>query len=167
LRLIGLATVAVVLIAMSMPVAAQEIVYVIRHAEKEPSGADPVLTPAGERRASTWARFLELAGLDAVLTSEAKRSRQTGSIIAGLPRLETRAATGMDGIALADIAQFDYEDSRLLIVGHTETIPGILKGLGVQEPVEVRAEEFDRLFILFNTGSDDAQLVSLRMTESF
>ncbi len=167
MRLIGLATVAVALIAISMPVTAQEIVYVIRHAEKEPSGADPSLTPAGERRASTWARFLELAGLDAVLTSEAKRSRQTGAIIAGLLQLETRAAPGMDGIALADMVQFDYEDSLLLIVGHTETIPGILKGLGVQEPVEVTDEEFDRLFILFNAGSDDAQLVSLRMTERF
>ncbi len=167
MRLIGLATVAAALIAISMPVAAQEIVYVIRPAEKEPSGADPALTPAGERRASTWAGFLELSGLDTVLTSEAKRSRQTGAIIAGLLQLETPAAPGMDGISLADMVQFDYEDSRLLIVGHTETIPGILKGLGVQEPVEVPAEEFDRLFILFNAGSDDGHPVSLRMTESF
>jgi hypothetical protein len=36
----------------------------------------------------------------------------------------------------------------VLVVGHSNTLPEILKGLGVTEPVTIGEDEFDSLFVV-------------------
>ena len=69
-------------IFVGLPAIAQEVVYLIRHAEKELSGNDPSITEQGRARAGAWAEVLQYVGLDVVFTSDAKRTQQTGQIIA-------------------------------------------------------------------------------------
>ena len=64
-------------------------VIVTRHAEKaESPAADPELSPAGQRRAQLLAWMLASAGLNAIYSSEARRTRDTAQPLAersGLP----------------------------------------------------------------------------------
>jgi broad specificity phosphatase PhoE len=142
---------------------AQEMVYVIRHAEKELSGEDPALTPTGRQRAAAWADMLKFAGLDIVVTSDARRTRETGGIVAGKLGLPQTALPRADTVGLVDALQFEHENENVLIVGHAETIPGILHNLGIPEVIAFSQSEFDILFILFGANSDNPRLVRLRM----
>src|SRR3954464_12768984 len=79
---------AVLLVAASVAsAAAQPVVILVRHAERadagmaaaKGAGADPELSSAGIARANSLASMLKDAGITAVLTTEFKRTRQTGA----------------------------------------------------------------------------------------
>lgn len=142
---------------------AQEPIYIIRHAEKELSGTDPALTETGRKRAAAWAEMFRPSELNIILTSDAKRTRETGGIIArslGIPHKEFPIE---DVAGLIDLIEFDHEQDNVLIVGHTETIPQILSNLGSFEDVEIGQSDFANLFVLVRQGTDEPQLIRLRM----
>lgn len=150
-------------LAIAPAVAAQERAFIIRHAEKEATGADPGLTAAGREMASNWSRMLASAGIDIVLHTDARRSRETGSIIAqalGVGRSETAMA---DVAGLFDLLEFDHAEDNVLIVAHTETIPGILARLGVEENVRIASDDYRNLFAVTFGESGEASLVRLRL----
>lgn len=142
---------------------AQAAVYIIRHGEKEPSGADPALTETGRERAAAWAEMFKLSELNIILTSDAKRTRETGGIIAGSLGIPHKALPLQDVAGLTDLIEFDHEEDNVLIVGHAETIPGILSSLGSSATVEISQSDFANLFILVRQGTDAPQLTWLRM----
>ena len=125
----------------------QEVVYLIRHAEKADAPVDPPLTPAGQARAQRWAQMLRSAGIDVVISSDKTRSRQTAGIIAGALDVPLEEVPISETGGLGDLLSFDYEDGVVLIVGHTETIPSILGQLGVSADVALDQSQFDNLFI--------------------
>lgn len=142
---------------------AQVAVYVIRHGEKESSGADPALTEAGRDRAAAWAEMLRPSALKIVLTSDAKRTQETGGIIAGSLGIPHKALPLQDVAGLADLIEFDHDEDNVLIVGHAETIPGILSSLGSPTAVAISQDDFANLFVLVRLGTDEPQLIRLRM----
>ncbi len=155
-----------VLSAVAPAALAQEAAFVIRHAEKEATDDDPGLTPRGREMALGWSRMLANADIDTVLHTDAKRARETGTIIAealGTERIETPMA---DITAVTDLLEFDHAEDRVLIVGHTETIPGILSGLGVQETIEITPDDYRNLFLVTFTEDRAPTLTRLRLPQS-
>ncbi len=148
---------------VGLPATAQETVYLIRHAEKELSGSDPALTPAGRQRAADWADMLRNVGLDKIFTSDALRTRETGGIIATALDLPRSALPRRDIVGLIDTLEFDHAEDTILVVGHAETIPGILESLGASESLSIEKDEFDNLFILVRPASAESALIHLRM----
>ena len=153
----------VAVIATGFATKAQEAVYIIRHAVKELTGNDPAITDEGKARASAWAEMLEHVGLDVVFTSDAKRTHQTGAIIAETLGLPLNSVSRSDTAGLIDALSFDHEEDTVLVVGHAETIPSILESLGAFEEIEVSQADFANLFILFQPEVDDPRLIRLRM----
>lgn len=159
----------VVLLALSAvapATLAQEAAFVIRHTEKEATGDDPGLTPGGREMALGWSRMLANANIDIVFHTDAKRARETGTIIAealGTERIETPMA---DITAVMDLLEFDHADDKVLIVGHTETIPGILSGLGVDETVEIPSDDYRNLFLVTFAQDRTPTLTRLRLPHS-
>lgn len=150
-------------LAWIAPAAAQETVLVIRHAEKAAGNDDPALTEAGRARAQAWAEMFAGSGIDIVITSDARRTRETGSVIASALDVE-RTETPMADIAtLMDLLTFDYAEDTVLVVGHTETIPRILSDLGVFEMIEIDPHDFGSLFVVAPGAGDEPNLVRLRM----
>jgi len=150
-------------IAAPATVSAEAVVYLIRHGEKELQGDDPALSEAGRARSSAWATLLRPAGIEVLLSSDARRARETAGIIAGHLALEQVEIPMMDVAGFVDALEFDHEGETVLIVAHTETIPSILGGLGVTEPVEIDRTEFDNLFIVNAPGSGTPTLIRLKM----
>lgn len=128
---------------------AQEAVFVIRHAEQELTGTvDAGLRPEGRERATDWATILRPSGLDLVVTTEIKRSRITGAIIAealGVPQVEFGRG-GSSGIA--EYLQENYSEDVVLVVGHSETIPRLLKSFGYLDTFPISRSAYGWLFIV-------------------
>lgn len=149
--------------AIPVPTQAQEAVFIIRHAEKESSEPDPQLTDAGRERAAKWAEMIGLANIDVVITSEARRTRETGGAIAEKLDIPQKQLPANDVSGVVDLIQFDHEEDTVLVVGHTETIPSILSGLGVSEAVDIDQGDFANLFIVTMDGDGVTRMTRLIM----
>lgn len=140
---------------------AQEAVFIIRHAERA-DGEDPPITPAGRDRSVRWAEMLSGAGIAHVYTSTARRTAETGAIIAEALGVESEALPPNDIAPLLDLMSFDFEDERVLVVGHTETIPNILREFGAFEQIELSRDDYGRMFVV-HPGDDEPLILELQM----
>jgi len=121
-------------------------VVLIRHADVDADGPDPVLNTAGSARAQQLRHVVGDAGIDLILVTSLRRSGQTAAPLAaalGIAPVTTDATDdAMSAIRSRPSA------SAVLVVGHTNTVPQIIEGLGGPAGVTIGAEEFDRLFVL-------------------
>ena len=139
-----------------------QTVIVVRHGEKLDSSPDPVLSPLGEARAARLANMLAASNVSAIYTTQFKRT-----ILLAAPTAKrlgvtpvTFEAKDMDAL-MAKIRARAKEDV-VLVVGHSNTVPDILKRLGHPEVVTVIEEDFDNLFIVTLKPSGAPAVVHLK-----
>ena len=149
MNIVKTALVAFACLLASSSLCAQEAVFVIRHAEDELTGKiDRGLRPEGLERAADWAAILRPSKIDLVVTTEIERSRLTGKIIAetlDVPRVEFNRG------ASAGIAKFlreNHPEEVVLVVGHSETIPHMLRSFGHPNPFKITRSAHGWLFIV-------------------
>ena len=111
-------------------------IFVMRHAEKltsDPQEPDPALAPAGEARALELAQLFGRApmgeGLDAVIVSEFRRSQDTVRPLANRLGIPVIVVPAEDVSGTARRALAENRGGRVLIVGHSDTVPEIVKNL--------------------------------------
>jgi broad specificity phosphatase PhoE len=123
------------------------MVIVVRHAEKAAGGGkDPDLSAAGRARAETLARMIKDAGITAIFTSEFKRTQETAEPAAKLLGLSTTVVPGKDiGTLVGKLRQLT---GNALVVGHGDTIPDLMKALGIEIPVAIADDDYTELFVL-------------------
>lgn len=141
--------------------AAQDRVFLIRHAEKA-DGHDPALTEAGRGRAARWAAMLAPAGIDHVWSSDARRTMETAGIVAGALGLGHDSWPATDVTGLVDLLGFDHEGETILIVAHTETIPAFLAAYGAAR-AEIAEDDFASLFVVIPGAASSTVATHLRM----
>ena len=128
---------------------AQEAVFVIRHAEHELTGLnDAGLRSEGRERAKYWAKILRPSGMDLVVTTEIKRSRATGAIIAEtleVPRVEFSYGASPN---IAEFLQENYPEDVILVVGHITSIPKMLRSFGYSDTFPISRSAHGWLFIV-------------------
>jgi phosphohistidine phosphatase SixA len=112
--------------------AAQKLVFVARHAERADAPAldqeDPVLSPIGRERAVRLAAMLRDAGIDAVYVTRYRRTQQTASPLA--THLNVQPALTPDTVPeLVSTLKARHADDIVLIVGHSSTVPAIVRAL--------------------------------------
>jgi broad specificity phosphatase PhoE len=126
-------------------------IYLIRHAEKE-TGDDPVLTGAGNKRAGDLLRTLKNKHITHIYVTEFKRTQLTGDSLRIQSVIDTlhyiADTTGND--ILNKIITHAYEAKTILIIGHSNTIPKIIRKLGATDfpSANIPAGEFDNLYLL-------------------
>jgi len=128
-------------------------VIVIRHAEKEPGSVDPPLTQAGEARAALLARMFGDAKapghIDAIYISPALRSRLTAAPLAARLGVTPIVAPADDPRGLARRVLQEHGGGRVLIVGHSDTVPAIVAALSGNEHIpEIAAQEYGTMYIV-------------------
>ena len=182
-RICAAAIVAVTLLHAG-PAAAQQVFFLVRHAERAdvpasvpppqstpaagqkaaPHGmmipADPPLSPAGEQRAAKLAAMLSASGIKAIFTSEYTRTRQTAAPLAQKLNLKPVMAAAKDPAPL--VGQLRRLQGNALIVGHADTIPDLMRQLGVAETVTIGDNDYDNLFVVVRTAAGRATLVRLK-----
>ena len=153
-------------VVLSSNVFAQSTVFLVRHAERADMAAggpammaaDPQLSDAGHARAAALAHVLKDAGITAIFVTEYKRTQQTAAPLATALGIEPVTVHAKDTAAL--IAQVNGTGGSVLVVGHSNTVPDVIKALGITAPVVIDDAEFDRLFIV--TSRPSPQLIQLR-----
>lgn len=121
------------------------IVVLVRHAEPATGGENPGLSAAGRRRAIELAKMLAGAGITAIFTSELRRTKETAAPLAALLSI---TPVEIAGAPAAAANQIKAAGKRVLVVGHTNTVPQIIHALGGPATVVIDAGEFDHMFVL-------------------
>ena len=108
--------------------------YLIRHAEKDrtnPTNRNPNLNSEGLIRASNWAKYFETVALDAVYSSDYKRTQQTAEPTAAKKSLLIQF---YDPNNMYDaIFQKVTLGKSVLVVGHSNTTPAFVNLILEQE----------------------------------
>src|SRR5450631_2085935 len=129
-------------------------VIVIRHAEKAPVGEpDPALSEAGQARAALLVRmFGEAHGagrLDVIYTSPALRNRQTAAPLAARLGIMPIVAPADNPKDLAHRALRDHSGKRVMIVGHSNTVPELVAALSGRDDIPKMDEhDFSTMYIV-------------------
>jgi probable phosphoglycerate mutase len=109
-------------------------VIVVRHAEKELSTiSDPPLSQVGEQRAELLARLFgsrEGSGrIAAVFASDTRRAQRTAEPLAARLGLQVKTVPGADVDGLLRQISNDYRGRNVLVVGHSNSVPEIVRRL--------------------------------------
>jgi broad specificity phosphatase PhoE len=108
--------------------------------------ADPGLSETGRARAESLAAALKDAGITAIFVTEYRRTRDTAAPLAKLLGIEPQKLPAKDTAGL--IERLKAATGRVLVVGHSNTVPDVVKGLGVTTPVTVGEADYDNLFVV-------------------
>lgn len=141
---------------------------VIRHAEKDSSvsATDPPLNQAGQARAALLARMFGdpkgLGRLDAIYVSPALRNRQTAAPLAARLGLNETVAPADDPRGLARRALHEHRGGRVLIVGHSDTVPQIVTALSGNPNVPpIGDQEYGTMYLITVPRIGHANLLRL------
>ncbi len=127
------------------------ILYLVRHAEKKKGGNDPALLPEGIERAKQLANILSDTKLDMVCSSPYKRTQLTASPTAERQNLEITDYSPRlkeQNTFFTELLN-NNQGSRVLIVGHSNTIPKLLNHFLDSEVYnDISESEYDNFFIV-------------------
>ena len=141
-------------------------VILIRHADKDipQVGADPSLNGKGMARARELVHVLSAAGIQAVYTSQATRAKMTGK-----PFLQAHPALPIVRLGLAaDLREHilaHHEGQTVLVVGHADTVPELIRQLGGPPLPLINDCVFDELFVLVRHSATESSLTNLKYGE--
>ncbi len=137
----------ILLLALISAANAQSTVFIVRHAEKADSKSkDPDLSEAGNARAQALARMLKDAGITRIFATEFKRTQETAAPLAKILGLEVKSVAANDSARL--VTALHDENGNALVVGHGNTIPDLIKALGITTPIAIGENEYDDLFVV-------------------
>jgi phosphohistidine phosphatase SixA len=149
-------------------------VYLVRHAEKATTPPeDPPLTEAGNARSQQLARILRKAAIKAVYTSQFLRTKQTAEPLAkslGITpgvlfiKMSSDNPREISRQSIQEIADKIYERAgeAALVVGHSNTIPDVIKMLGGDMAPAIDEKEFNDLFIVTVYAKGKAKVAHLK-----
>jgi broad specificity phosphatase PhoE len=134
------------------PAAAQDstVVVLVRHAEKAAvEGNDPPLSEAGQARAQALAETLRGMHFDAAIATVRQRTQATAQPVAqvnGLtPEIVELGPAHVDSVAAAVRRHAGH---TVLVVGHSNTVPRIIRALGGPQLRDLCEPEFSHLYVL-------------------
>jgi broad specificity phosphatase PhoE len=127
--------------------AAQSTIFIVRHAEKaESAGDNPDLSEAGRVRADSLAKMLKDADITAIYATEFKRAQQTAAPLAKNLGIDVTVVPAKETAALS--AKLRDSHGNALVVGHGNTIPDLIKALGINIPINIGENDYDNLFVI-------------------
>lgn len=140
------------------------LVFFVRHAEKtvDRSGRnDPDLSGAGQERAEALAHLLQDAQIKTIFVTEFKRTQETAAPLAKILGITPVVVPANDINGL--VARLRDLPENALVVGHGDTIPRLVGGFGIRDPVNIPEQDYDELFLL--SREPIPQLLRLHQSE--
>jgi broad specificity phosphatase PhoE len=163
----------------SEPTGLPSAVIIVRHADKalEPA-SDPGLTAAGAKRAQDLMTALGDAGVTGIITTQMRRTRETAQPLAiklGLVPEVVKIPADESGHVSRDLSAHlaalqatlrHYGGGVALVVGHDNSVPGLIAALGGPRLPDICGTVYDNLFIVSFPGKGEARLLRSRYGES-
>ena len=148
-------------------VQAQSTIFVTRHADRFGTEPDPSLTPKGEEQARSLAQLLSDANVKHIFTTELIRTQETAGPLAHRINVTPVVVPQVNFDELiAKVRGSLQPNESILVVGHRETVPKIVRSLTGKDVPSLGSGEYGRLIAitLFSDGS--SSVVTLRYTSS-
>ena len=103
------------------------VIFLVRHCEKAMESTDnPNLAEEGKKRAAHLAEILKNTGIEAVYSTNYKRTMQTAEPLADIMKLSPAVYEPRD-TSFAE--QLRKSGKKVLVVGHSNTVPELLNQL--------------------------------------
>ena len=125
----------------------QSTVFIVRHAEKADASKDAELSEAGRPRAEALANMLRDSKISVIYTTEFKRTQQTAAPLAKALGLTITTLPAANQAALVAKLRTSTAPNSL-VVGHGNTIPDVIKALGISELINISESDYDNLFVV-------------------
>lgn len=158
---LGLCLLAAPLAAAPKP---DTVVVLVRHAEKAADGSrDPLLTEAGERRAEALVDRVASLPIAAVYATPFRRTQLTAWPVAKARGLTvTVRPAGEAATSFAEVLRTRHAGQRVLVVGHSNTLPALARALGAQGVADMDESEYDRAMIVVIPARGEVRLQQAR-----
>lgn len=141
----------ILLFPLTLLAADATTVILVRHAEAVSDGSqDPALSEAGQARAKALAALARDAQVAAVFVTQYRRTKDTAAELK-VPLIETHVERGKIAEHAATVAKRiadEYGGKTAVVVGHSNTIPEIVKALSGASVTEIVHEEYDRVYVV-------------------
>ncbi len=142
----------------------------VRHAEKQSDSNERgvALSEAGHARARRLAELLKDTDITAVYSTDTDRTMQTAEPLAKALKLEIKTYEARDAEGrlaprlLIDRLRRDHAGDVVLVIGHSDTLPGLLRALGYPGEIRIASNEFDNLFIVLPKPNGPPVFLRLR-----
>jgi phosphohistidine phosphatase SixA len=128
---------------------AQQVVFLVRHADRDTNGAD-ALTPKGHARAAALAEVLKNVSVTIVVRSDTDRTKETAAPTVKM----AKAVEKVIGVGNAHVKEA-YDAIRaagakaiVLYVGHSDTLGPLMNRLGHRGEVTLAHGDYGDLFVL-------------------
>lgn len=161
-------------VAQSESVFIIKTVFLVRHAERadEPR-QDPPLTEKGVARSEALARLLSTAGVKAIFTSQFARTKLTAEPLAKQLGVASTAislkSSPTNPRAIAEESTKETVEKimsqaggSVLVVGHSNSIPDVIKMLGGDVVPTIDEKKFDDLFVVTVYATGRAKVIHLK-----
>ncbi len=119
---------------------------ITRHADRIAS--QDALSPEGLVRAQELVHVGEKSGVVAIYHSDTERARQTATPLATALGLTPVVYPANNTDALVSQILADHRGEKVLIVGHSNTVPQLISAAGGPSIPDIAADEFDNLFVV-------------------
>ncbi len=125
--------------------------YIVRHAEKD-TGSNPPLSKIGQERAGDLYRKLKNKKIDLIFVSQFPRTGMTADSLRIYQKIDTvHYAADITGADLfKKIKERSGNAKHILIVGHSNTLPGIIRRSGATNFTlkDIPDEDYQRLYVI-------------------
>ena len=136
----------------------QPVYYVMRHLNTPAGDRDPDLTEEGRRQAALLADWFGGERPAAIYVSSFKRAQQTAAPLALRLGLTPIVYDPADTPGL--LARLRAGPWPVLVVGHSNTVPEIIAGLGGSAPAPLSHEDFGDIWRIGPHGETDRRRLS-------
>lgn len=141
------------------------LVVLVRHAEKAAvPGDDPPLSELGQERAAALAAALHSAPPSAIITSTRRRTFDTAADVvqhSGAPVHKISLDGGGAAHIAAVAAAVMQQTGTVLVVGHSNTIPAIIKALGGPTLPDICDATYSHFFTLVPKGGNAGAMLTI------
>lgn len=145
-RLLRNISIALAVLLPGAALAEPSAIYLVRHGEKASIGKDPELTQQGQRRAQNIATILHRTGIQAIFSTPTARTLQTAQPLARQLGLKVEQYDPAAPKALVD--KVKELRGPVLVVGHSNTLPELVRLFGGEPGPDIADDEYDRLYQL-------------------
>ena len=145
---------------------AQQTVILVRHAELQGAAmAEPKnlpLSEAGAQRAQRLATVLKDSGVSAIYVTDFARTQETaGPLARALGQQPTVLPKG-DPKEMAERLRAQHGTQTVLLVGHTDTLPGLVRAFGAPSEVKIEPQDYGSIFVVTPRAGGEPAVVRLR-----
>jgi phosphohistidine phosphatase SixA len=92
--------------------------------------------------------MLKDSDIGAIYVTDFVRTNKTGEPLARELKREVTVLPKGDPQQLVDLLRKSHGNQTVLLVGHTDTLPGLLKALGLPAEITIEPQDYSNVFVV-------------------